>query len=85
VEASTLLPAIEKSYLRDVYLMRQKNVVFSALATYCHYMVLLGQEVQEVKQIMARFAHIYNLTEEHEQDLGKSISSSLLQLHQIQQ
>jgi ABC-type bacteriocin/lantibiotic exporter with double-glycine peptidase domain len=63
--------------------MRQKNVVFSALATYCHYMVLLGEDIQEVKLIMARFADIYNLTEEHEMDLGKSIAASLQQLQRM--
>lgn len=63
--------------------MRQKNVVFSALATYCHYMVLLGGEVKEVKLIMTRFADMYNLTEEHQVDLGKSIAASLQQLKQM--
>lgn len=65
--------------------MRQKNVVFSALATYCHYMVMMGEEVQEVKVVMARFAHIYNLTEEHERDLGKSIAAAIKQFREIEE
>jgi type II secretory pathway component PulF len=63
--------------------MRQKNVVFSALVTYCHYMVMLGEEVQNIKEVMAKFAHIYNLTEEHERDLGKSIAYALHQLAEM--
>lgn len=81
---STLLPSIERSYLKDVYLMRQKNVVFSALATYCHYMVMMGEELQEIKTTMAKFADIYNLTEEHERDLGKTIASAIAQLREME-
>ena len=56
---------MERSYLKEVYLMRQKNVVFSTMATYCHHMVVMGQDLQDVKASIARFADIYNLTEEH--------------------
>jgi hypothetical protein len=56
--------------------MRQKNVIFSGLVDYCHYMVMLGVEVAETRSVMGRFAHIYNLYEEHEIDLAKTIANS---------
>jgi hypothetical protein len=42
-ELITMLPAVERSELKEVYLMRQKNVIFSGLIEYCHYMVMLGK------------------------------------------
>lgn len=62
--------------------MRQKNVIFSGLVDYCHYMVMLGVEVSETRSVMGRFANIYNLYEEHERDLAKTIANSHQQYKQ---
>lgn len=52
--------------------MSQKNIIFSGLITYCHYMVMLGTcegylgaEVPFVRSTMARFSSIYKLLDEH--------------------
>lgn len=33
---------MKQTELKDVYLMRQKNVIFSGLLPYAHYMIMLG-------------------------------------------
>jgi hypothetical protein len=84
-ELITLLPAVERSELKEVYLMRQKNVIFSGLLNYCHYMIMLGSEVAETRSIMGRLSHIYNLYEEHERDLSKTIARSYEEYKQAQE
>jgi lipid A disaccharide synthetase len=41
-EEILLLPGSRRSELREIHLMQQKNIVFSSLTTYCHYMAMLG-------------------------------------------
>jgi hypothetical protein len=43
-EKIILLSTGERSELQDVYIMRQKNVVFSGLVSYSHYMIMLGND-----------------------------------------
>lgn len=52
-----------KSELKEIYLMRQKNVMFSAMTTYCHYMSMMGCEQLQVQKQAIRFCHAYGVYE----------------------
>ena len=50
-------PQKDESYQETI--LREKNLLFSQLASYCHYMIMLGISSKNVRQIVGRFCRLY--------------------------
>ena len=71
----------DESYQETI--MREKNLLFSQLASYCHYMIMLGISSKNVRQIIGRFCRLYEMNEEQNQNLSKMITNTVKQYKEI--
>jgi hypothetical protein len=60
-------------------MLREKNIIFSQLASFCHYMVMLGITSKNVRLIVGRYCRLYEMTEEQNKDLSKMITNTAKQ------
>ena len=74
-------PQKDESYQETI--MREKNLLFSQLASYCHYMIMLGISSKNVRQIIGRFCRLYEMNEEQNQNLSKMITNTVKQYKEI--
>ena len=55
---------------------KERNIVLSQLASYSHIMIMLGTTPKNVKQSIGRFCRLYNLGEDENKDLSKTITET---------
>lgn len=70
---------IQKGETQAETVLREKNIIFSQLASYCHYMVMLGITSKNVRLTVGRFCSLYDMSEEQNKDLSKMINNTLKQ------
>lgn len=63
--------------------LREKNLIFSQLASYCHYMIMLGISSKNVRQIVGRFCRLYEMNDDQNRDLSKMITNTVKQYKEI--
>lgn len=51
--------ASQKGETQAETLLREKNNIFSQLASYCHYMLMLGIQPKTVKVVVGRYCRLY--------------------------
>ena len=61
-------------------LLREKNVLFSQLASYCHYMLMLGSTSKSVRLTVGRYCRLYDMSDEQNKDLSKMITNTCKQI-----
>lgn len=74
---------VQKGETPSETLLREKNIIFSQLASYCHYMLMLGTTSKNVRRIVGRYCRLYEMTEEQNKDLSKMISNTTKQLKEL--
>jgi uncharacterized membrane protein YjjP (DUF1212 family) len=63
--------------------LREKNLIFSQLASYCHYMIMLGTTSKNVRLTVGRYCRLHEMTEEQNKDLSKMITNTAKQFKDI--
>lgn len=71
---------IQKGETHSETLLREKNIIFSQLASYCHYMLMLNMSSKNVRRIVGRYCRLYEMTEDQNRDLSKMISNTAKQI-----
>ena len=72
--------SIQKGETQAETLLREKNIIFSQLASYCHYMLMLGCTSKSVRKIVARYCRLYEMSDDQNRDLSKMISNTTKQI-----
>jgi len=62
------LPGIKNEKINEI-IIREKNTIFSQLASYAHNMMMFGMDPIMVKELMTKFGKSYNLFELQIKDL----------------
>lgn len=70
---------VQKGETHSETLLREKNIIFSQLASYCHYMIMLGITSKNVRKIVGKYCRLYEISEDQNRDLSKMISNTLKQ------
>lgn len=70
----------QKGEIHSETLLRERNVIFSQLASYCHYMLMLGITSKNVRRIVGRYCRLYDMTEDQNKDLSRMISNTNKQI-----
>lgn len=65
-------------------LLREKNIIFSQLASYCHYMLMLGVTSRQVRVIVGRYCRLYEMSDDQNRDLSRMISNTAKQIKEAQ-
>ncbi len=63
--------------------LREKNIIFSQLASYCHYMIMLGINSKDVRQIVGRYCRLFEMNDDQNRDLSKMITNTVKQYKDI--
>ena len=71
---------VQKGETQGETLLREKNIIFSQLASYCHYMLMLGITSKNVRRIVGRYCRLFSMTDDQNRDLSKMISNTSKQL-----
>lgn len=65
-------------------------MIFSQLASFCHYMVMLGKRSNQlgitsknVRTIVGRYCRLYEMSEEQNKDLSKMITNTSKQYKEM--
>ena len=51
--------SVQKGETQAETFLREKNIIFSQLASYCHYMLMLGCSSKNVRRIVGRYCRLY--------------------------
>lgn len=73
----------QKGEIHSETLLRERNIIFSQLASYCHYMLMLGITSKNVRIIVGRYCRLYDLTEDQNKDLSRMISNTNKQIKSL--
>lgn len=57
--------------------MREKTAILGQLASFCHQMVMMGMEVKQVRLVVGKFCRLYDISEEEDRDLSRSIAAAV--------
>ena len=68
LETQRNLPSIKNERFNEVTI-REKNTIFSQLASYAHNMMIFGMDPNLVKELMTKFGKSYNLFDLQIKDL----------------
>lgn len=68
LENQRSIPAIKNEKPNEV-VIREKNTIFSQLASYAHNMLMFGLDPNQVKDLMTKFGKSFNLFELQIKDL----------------
>lgn len=75
--------AKQKGETQAETMLREKNIIFSQLASFCHYMVMFGITSKNVRLIVGRYCRLYEMTEEQNKDLSKMITNTTKQFKEF--
>ena len=59
--------------IQEIQLVRERTTILGQLASFCHNMIMLGLPVKLVRMIIGRFCRIYDIPEDEDRDLSRSI------------
>lgn len=76
--------SVQKGETQAETLLRENNIIFSQLASYCHYMLMLGCTSKSVRRIVGRFCRLYEMSDDQNRDLSKMISNTTRQIKEAQ-
>lgn len=62
---------------------REKNAIFSQLASYCHNMVMMGLPTKIVRPIAGKYFELYGLDEEQSKHLSDTLSYAIKQFKEL--
>jgi hypothetical protein len=71
--------SIKKGETQAETILREKNILFNQLASYCNYMIMLGVSAKIVKLTVGRYCRLYDLTEYQNLELSKMIKDTIKQ------
>ena len=67
---------VQSGELQSDTLMREKNLIFNHLASYCHYMLMLGVSSRNVRVTVGRYCRLHEMSDSQNRDLSKMISNT---------
>lgn len=68
------VPGNKTDRLNEI-IIREKNTIFSQLASYAHNMMMFGMDGNQVKELMTKFGKSYNLYDLQIKDLFVNLNS----------
>lgn len=87
---ATILESIQEelfthlsNYEEEEFEMRKLSLIIGQLAMYSHQMILLGVSSKAVRQMIGYFCRVYNVTEDRNRDLSKTISQSVKKYQEL--
>ena len=58
-------------------------MVFSQLASYCHYMIMMGISSKNVRIIVGKYCRLLDMTDDQNKDLSKMITNTYKQFKEM--
>ena len=71
--------SIQKGETHSETVLREKNLIFSQLASYCHYMLMLGIGSKNVRTTVGKYCRLYEMSEEQNKNLSRMITNTYRQ------